>query len=185
MTTVNFGVSSNHDAARDESGDPARPEPRAGGDVMMAVAGCPPAQQGHAMDDATPDTAAVLLEAVTQAIAEAAAGRGVESLHRAQARAALAAIEAAGFAILPRPARKVRRSLGSALPGPRVGPAHPGRKATTKSSPRGTCSTVWLLCSIGCMRDDVASRGRLFRGDHAKLQADHGSGGVRPAQEAR
>ena len=67
------------------------------------------------MGDATPDTPADLLEAVTQAIAEAAAGRGGEPLHRAQARAALAAIEAAGFAILPRPARGVRRSLGSAL----------------------------------------------------------------------
>ncbi|MGG5823985.1 hypothetical protein [Falsiroseomonas sp. HW251] len=67
------------------------------------------------MDDATPDTEADLLEVVTQAIAEAAASRVVEPLHRAQARAALAAIEAAGFAILPRPARGVRRGLGSAL----------------------------------------------------------------------
>ena len=125
MTTVNFGVS-NHQAARDEPGGPARPEPRTGGDVMIAMASCPPAQQGQAMGDATPDTAADLLEAVTQAIAEAAAGRGVESLHRAQARAALAAIEAAGFAILPRPAREVRRSLGSALARAESGSGSPG-----------------------------------------------------------
>lgn len=67
------------------------------------------------MHDATQDTAADLLEAVTRAIAGAAADLTGESLHRARARAALAAIEAAGSAILPRPARGVRRSLGSAL----------------------------------------------------------------------
>jgi hypothetical protein len=126
MTTVNFDVSSKHEAAGDESGDPARPEPRAGGDVMMAMAGCPPAQQEQAMGDVTPDTAADLPEAVTQAIAEAAAGRGGEPLHRAQARAALAAIEAAGFAILPRPARDVRRSLESALARAESGSGLPG-----------------------------------------------------------
>jgi hypothetical protein len=39
----------------------------------------------------------------------------VEPLHRKQARAALAAIEAAGFAVLPRPEAAVRRTLGDAL----------------------------------------------------------------------
>jgi hypothetical protein len=66
------------------------------------------------MGGATPDTAADLPEAMTQASADAAAGR-VSNRFTAQACAALAAIEAAGFAILPRPARKLRRSLGSAL----------------------------------------------------------------------
>ena len=67
-----------------------------------------------------PDTTIDLPEAVTQAIAQAAAagaahGGNDGSLHRAQARAALAAIEAAGFAIVPRPARDVHGSLGRAL----------------------------------------------------------------------
>jgi hypothetical protein len=73
------------------------------------------------MGDATPGTATDLLEAVTQAIAAAAAVRGDEPLHRAQARAALAAIEAAGFVILPRPARNLRGSLGTALAGAESG----------------------------------------------------------------
>lgn len=76
MTTVNFGVSWNYDAARNESGDPARPEPRAGGDVTIAKASCPPAQQGQAMGDATPGTAAGLLEVVTGCVAKFAFGRG-------------------------------------------------------------------------------------------------------------
>lgn len=67
------------------------------------------------MHNATPDSAADLLELVTQAIAAAAADRGGESLHRAQARAALAAIEAAGLVVLPRPAQGVRTGLGDAL----------------------------------------------------------------------
>jgi hypothetical protein len=35
MTTVNFGVSSNHQTAREESGNPGRQDPRAGGDVVI------------------------------------------------------------------------------------------------------------------------------------------------------
>lgn len=78
------------------------------------------------MHVATPDTAADLLEAVTRAIAGAAADLYGESLSRSQARAALAAIEAAGFAILPRPAGGVRRSLGSALASTGSGPGPVG-----------------------------------------------------------
>jgi hypothetical protein len=112
---VNFGVSSGNDAGRDKLGDPERLGPCAGGNAMRARVSLPPAWKAEAMGDLMQDAAADLLEALARAIAEAAADPGADTLHHAQARAALAAIEGAGFAILPRPAREVCGSLGSAL----------------------------------------------------------------------
>jgi hypothetical protein len=76
------------------------------------------------MGDTIPDIAndIGLLKAVARAIAEVASCRTVEPLHRAPARAALAAIEAAGFAILPRPKDPRRRTPGNALSRAQAGP---------------------------------------------------------------
>ena len=79
------------------------------------------------MGETKRDTADDLLESLAGAVAQAASSPRVEPMHRAEARAALAAIEAADFAIVPRPEASVCSTLGDALSRPRT--SEPGSSA--------------------------------------------------------